>query len=151
MAENGIQPFPVQISQMFRMELEAPTERRSRERLKYLVNILRRRSPLEQGYRRRADYNVILAEIPLQLKPVIPPPSGFQSFRHDFKHNNLVMDRLAAARRCALGRRAGEGRQTPEPRCEVLPDGGICFRAERPAAVVVEGKEYLDQMHANIQ
>jgi hypothetical protein len=53
------------------------------------------------------DYDFILSEIPLQLKPEIPPPSGVQRFGHDFKHDNLVVHRLASAGRRSLSGRAG--------------------------------------------
>jgi hypothetical protein len=38
-----------------------------------------------------------------------------------------------------LSGRAGESRQPAEPLGEMLPDGGIFFRRERPPSVVIEG------------
>jgi hypothetical protein len=95
MAEDGIESFPFEVSQLLRAEPEAPSKWRSRELLENLVYVLRGRCPpSKQGDRRRADYNFILREIPLQPKSVIPPPFRVQRFPHDFEHDNLVVDVL---------------------------------------------------------
>lgn len=150
MAEDGIESLAFQVSQLFGAEPEPPPERRRLELPENLVDVLRRGPPSKQGHRRRADYDLILPEIPLQLKPVVPPPSRVQRFSHDFEHDNLVVHGLASAGRGALGGRAGESRQTAEPLGEMLPDCGIFFSGERPSAVVVEGQKYLNQMHEDV-
>jgi hypothetical protein len=81
MAENGIESFAFEVSQLVRAEPEAPPEWRFRELLENLVYVLRGRCPpSEQGHRRRADYNFILPELPFQVKPVSPPPFRVQPF-----------------------------------------------------------------------
>ena len=142
MAENGIESFAFQVSQLFRAEPEAPPEWRSRELLENLVDALRSVPPSEQGHRGRADF--ILPEISLQLKPVIPPPFRVQRFRHDFEHDNLVVHRLASARRRALGGRTGESRQAAEHSARCCRTAAYFFSGERPSGVVIEGQKYLD-------
>jgi hypothetical protein len=58
MAENGIESFAFEVSQLLRAEPEAPPERRSREFLENLVYLLRGRCPpSEQGHCRNSRSN----------------------------------------------------------------------------------------------
>jgi hypothetical protein len=97
-----------------RAQPEPPAERRFGEILEKLIDVLRCRSPSEQCDARRPDHYLILAEFPLKLKPVALPPRCVESFRHHFEDDDLVVDRLPAVRRGALGRRTAKCRQSAE-------------------------------------
>src|ERR1700694_3837965 len=106
-----------------------------------------RDAPSEQGHSRRANHDLVLSELPLQLEAIATPPCRVDRFRHNLEHDDIVMNRLATARRRSLGRRPCACGYTPETVRKMCADRGILFGAERSSAIVVKRQKYFDQMH----